>query len=294
MRLGLHIPDFTWPGGPAQLGPQLAAVARTADEVGFHTISVMDHFFQIGVVGPPEHEMLEAYTTLGFLAAQTSQARLLTLVTGVVYREPAVLAKAVTTLDVLSGGRAWLGIGAAWNEEESHALGIPFPGVAERFERLEEALQIVLKMWSDDESAYSGKFHTLTRPLNSPQPLTRPHPPIMIGGMGERKTLRLVARYADACNLFGYGGVDLVKQKLDVLREHCAREGRDYDEIYKTVTVRVDLGEDGGGVQPFLAQLRDFAALGIQTAIVSNLKDVWRLQPLEVIGKEIIPAIADL
>jgi F420-dependent oxidoreductase-like protein len=294
VKIGLHIPNFTWPGGPAKLGEQLATVARTADEVGFHTISVMDHFFQIGVVGPPEQEMLEAYTTLGFLAAHTTQARLLTLVTGVVYREPAVLAKAVTTLDVLSGGRAWLGIGAAWNEEESRALGIPFPDISERFERLEEALQIVQRMWSDDDSEFRGPFHTLTRPLNSPQPLTKPHPPILIGGMGERKTLRLVAKYGDACNLFAQAGSDVLRQKLAVLREHCAREGRDFDDIYKTVTVGLDPGPDGSGVGPAIAQLRELAELGFQTAIISNLPNVWELRPLEIIGKEIIPAIADL
>jgi F420-dependent oxidoreductase-like protein len=237
--------------------------------------------------------MLEAYTTLGFLAAHTTQARLLTLVTGVVYREPAVLAKAVTTLDVLSGGRAWLGIGAAWNEEESRALGIPFPDISERFERLEEALQIVQRMWSDDESEFRGPFHTLTRPLNSPQPLTKPHPPILIGGMGERKTLRLVAKYGDACNLFALAGTDVLKQKLAVLREHCAREGRNFDDIYKTVTVSLDPGPDGSGVGPAIAQLRELAELGFQTAIISNLPNVWELRPLEIIGKEIIPAIAD-
>jgi F420-dependent oxidoreductase-like protein len=293
VKIGLHIPNFTWPGGPAQLGEQLAAVARTADEVGFHTISVMDHFFQIRHMGPPEQEMLEAYTTLGFLAAHTTQARLLTLVTGVIYREPAVLAKAVTTLDVLAKGRAWLGIGAAWNDEESHALGIPFPGTSERFERLEEALQIVLRMWSDDESELRGPFHTLPRPLNSPQPLTKPHPPILIGGMGEQKTLRLVAKYGDACNLFGQAGTEVLKQKLAVLREHCAREGRNFDDIYKTVTVSLDPGPDGSGVGPAITQLRELAELGFQTAIISNLPAVWELRPLEIIGKELIPAIAD-
>ena len=202
MQLGLQIPDFTTPDGPARLGADLGTVARTADEAGFDFIAVMDHFFQIRGVGAPEREMLEAYTTLGYLAACTSRAKLLTLVTGTVYRHPGILAKTVTTLDVLSGGRAWLGIGAAWNEEESRGLGIPFPPVAERFERLEETLQICLQMWRGDESPYLGKHYQLERPLNSPQALTRPHPPIMIGGGGERKTLRLVARYADACNLF--------------------------------------------------------------------------------------------
>ncbi len=202
MKIGLQIPDFTTPDGPPRLGADLATVARTADEGGFEFIALMDHFFQIGSVGPPEHEMLEAYTTLGYLAACTSRAKLLTLVTGAIYREPGILAKIITTLDVLSGGRAWLGVGAAWNEEESRGLGIPFPAVAERFERLEETLQICLQMWRGDESPYRGQHYQLDRPLNSPQSLTRPHPPIMIGGGGEKKTLRFVAKYADACNLF--------------------------------------------------------------------------------------------
>ena len=231
MRIGLQIPDFSGAGGARQLGSQLAAVARTADDAGFDSIAVMDHFFQISMVGPPEQDMLEAYTTLGYLAGCTSRARLLTLVTGAVYRYPGVLAKIVTTLDVLSGGRAWLGIGAAWNEEESRGLGVPFPPVAERFERLEETLQICLQMWRGDESPFEGKHYQLQRPLNYPQALTSPHPPIMIGGSGERKTLRLVARYAQACNLFP--GPDLGR-KLDVLRAHCEAEGRSFDEIEKT------------------------------------------------------------
>ena len=239
MKLGIQIPDFTWAGGPEQLGATLATVARTADDAGFEHIMVMDHFFQIQSVGPAEHEMLEAYTTLGFLAAHTSRARLGTLVTGVIYRYPGVLAKIITTLDVLSGGRAWLGIGAGWNEEESRGLGIPFPPVAERFEQLEEALQICLQMWAGDESPYHGKQFHLERPLNSPQALTKPHPPIMIGGGGEKKTLRMVAKYAQACNLFG--GPEL-GHKLDVLREHCEREGRDYDEIEKTAYYAFDVG----------------------------------------------------
>src|SRR5580692_10446869 len=242
MRIGLQIPDFDGGGGSRQLGSRLAAVARAADEAGFDSIGLMDHFFQISMVGPPDHDMLEAYTTLGYLAACTSRARLLTLVTGAIYRHPGILAKMVTTLDVLSGGRAWLGIGAAWNEEESRGLGVPFPPLAERFERLEETLRICLQMWQGDESPYQGKHYQLERPLNSPQALTRPHPPIMIGGSGERKTLRLVARYADACNMFL--GPDMAR-KLDVLRAHCDAEGRDYDEISKTCLVGFDVGANG-------------------------------------------------
>jgi len=242
VKIGLQIPDFTWPGGPSRLGADLAGVARTADDAGFEFLAVMDHFFQIQSVGPADREMLEAYTTLGYLAANTTRAKLLTLVTGVTYRYPGILAKIITTLDVLSGGRAWLGIGAAWNEEESRGLGITFPPVAERFERLEETLQICLQMWRGDETPYQGKHYQLERPLNSPQALSKPHPPIMIGGGGERKTLRFVAKYAQACNLFP--GPDLAR-KLDVLRAHCEAEGRDYDEIIKTCYFIFDVGDKG-------------------------------------------------
>jgi F420-dependent oxidoreductase-like protein len=290
VKIGLQVPDFTWPGGPARLGADLAGVARTADGAGFEFISVMDHFFQIPVVGPAEHEMLEAYTTLGYLAGVTSRAKLVTLVTGAVYRHPGILAKIVTTLDVLSGGRAWLGIGAAWNEQEARGLGIPFPPVAERFERLEETLQICLQMWSGDETPYSGRHYQLERPLNSPQALSQPHPPIMIGGGGERKTLRFVARYAQACNLFPTA--DLA-HKLDVLRAHCEAEGRDYDEIVKTCYFRFDVGEKGERAGQVVDQLGRLAGMGFQAAIGAVAR-VWEVTPLEVIGSEVIPVVADL
>jgi F420-dependent oxidoreductase-like protein len=290
VKIGLQIPDFTSPGGPARLGADLATVARTADDAGFDFIAVMDHFFQIGVIGPPEGEMLEAYTTLGYLAACTSRAKLVTLVTGVVYRHPGILAKIVTTLDVLSGGRAWLGIGAAWNDEESRGLGIPFPPVAERFERLEETLQICLQMWRGDETPYQGKHYQLERPLNSPQALSQPHPPIMIGGSGEKKTLRFVARYAQACNLFP--SPDLAR-KLDVLRAHCDAEGRDYDEIEKTCYFNFDTGEKGEKAAEMVDQLGNLAGMGFQAAI-GAVASVWQVTPLEVIGTQVIPAVAHL
>jgi F420-dependent oxidoreductase-like protein len=290
VQIGLQIPDFTWPGGPGLLGRDLATVGRIADEAGFDFIAVMDHFFQIGSVGPADHEMLEAYTTLGYLAGCTSRARLLTLVTGVVYRHPGILAKIVTTLDVLSGGRAWLGIGAAWNEEESRGLGIPFPPVAERFEQLEETLQICLQMWRGDETPYTGQHYQLERPLNSPQALSQPHPPIMIGGGGERKTLRFVARYAQACNLFP--GPDLAR-KLDVLRAHCDAEGRSYDEIIKTCYFLFDVGERGERAAQVVDQLGALAEMGFQAAI-GQVARVWSVTPLEVIGNEVIPAVARL
>ncbi|HET9137756.1 LLM class F420-dependent oxidoreductase [Actinophytocola sp.] len=290
MRIGLQIPDFTWPNGPAAMGGELATIARTADDAGFELLAVMDHFFQIGVVGPTEHDMLEAYTTLGFLAAHTNRAKLLTVITGVVYRHPGILAKIISTLDVLSGGRAMLGIGAAWHEEEARGLGVPFPPLAERFERLEETLQICLRMWSDDETPFQGKHYQLERPLNVPAPLTAPHPPIMIGGGGERKTLRLVAKYADACNLFPSPEL---AHKLDVLREHCAREGRDYDTIEKTVYYPFDVGENGSEVGKVLDALGRFAELGFTTA-VGSVADVWRITPLEIMGERVIPEAAQL
>ena len=286
MKIGLQIPDFSTPRGPERLGAELATVARVADEAGFEYIAVMDHFFQIPAVGPADREMLEAYTTLGYLAACTQRAALVTLVTGAVYREPGVLGKIVSTLDVLSNGRAWLGIGAAWNEEESRGLGIPFPPVAERFERLEETLQICLQMWRGDESPYRGKHYQLERPLNSPQSLSRPHPPIMIGGGGEKKTLRLVAQYADACNLFA--GRDEAR-KLDVLRQHCEAVGRDYDTIYKTAYYVFDTRRGAAQINDDLATL---AGLGFDAAI-GAVGDVWDVRPLEFIGSEVIPVVAD-
>jgi len=290
MKIGLQINNFTWPGGAAQIGPTLSTIAKTADAAGFDSIGVMDHFFQIRAIGPSEQEMLEAYTTLGFLAAHTRRAKLMTFVTGVHYRHPGILAKIVTTLDVLSGGRAWLGIGAGWNEEESRALGVPFPPLKERFEMLEETLEICLQMWSGDETPYKGKHYRLERPLNSPQSLSRPHPGILIGGSGVQKTLRLVARFADACNLWP---TPEVPHKLQVLRAHCEAVGRDYDAIEKTAMFHLDVGETGEKVDAIIGQLRWLAGTGIQTVIV-GVKDVWRIKPLEIIGERVIPAVANL
>jgi F420-dependent oxidoreductase-like protein len=290
VKLGLHVPDFTWPNGPSGLASDLGAVAKAAEDAGFDRVSVMDHVWQIGNIGPPEHEMLEAYTTLGYLAALTTRVKLLTLVTAVVYREPGLLAKIVTTLDVLSGGRAMLGIGAAWNAAEARGLGLPFPPTSERYERLEEALQICQQMWSDDDTPFAGRHYRLERTLNVPQALSKPRPPILIGGSGERKTLRLVARYAQACNLFP--GPDLA-HKLDVLRGHCEREGRDYDDIEKTVVFRFDVGPDGERVAETIDALRGLAELGLQVAH-GAVADAWRITPLEIIGREVLPAVADL
>src|ERR1700733_12489579 len=286
MKIGLHISDFTWDGGAPALPQRLAEIARRAEDGGVDRVSVMDHVWQIGVIGPPEHEMLEAYTTLGWLAARTERVKLLTVVTAVVYRDPGLLAKSVTTLDVLSGGRAMLGIGAAWNEEEARGLGLFFPPLAERFERLEEAIRICLQMWSDDEGPFDGEHYHLARTLNSPQSLSRPHPPILIGGAGEKKTLRLVARYADSCNIFD---TPELAHKLDVLREHCATEGRDYDEIEKTVQTRFDLGERGERVGQTIEHLHEVSELGVQLAH-GTVVDAGRLLPLDLMAEQVIPA----
>jgi F420-dependent oxidoreductase-like protein len=287
MELGLHVANFTWSGGDAEIAPTLARMARTAESAGISRMTVMDHVWQISLNGPPANAMLEAYTTLGFLAAHTERVRLHTLVTGAVYRAPGLLAKMVSTLDVLSGGRAALGIGAAWNEEEARGLGLPFAPIAERFERLEETLQICLRMWSGEERPYEGTHYRLERPLNSPQPLTRPHPPIMIGGTGERKTLALVARYADACNIFN--GPEAA-HKLDVLREHCEREGRDYDSIEKTTAFPMRV-EASAGPQPLLELMREMHELGFSVAYVT-IADADPLPALEMLGANVIPEIS--
>ncbi len=290
MELGLHIADFTWAGGPPTMGADLARIVRTADDAGFAKISVMDHVWQIHMIGPPEHDMLEAYTALGFIAAHTERAQLLAWVTAVVYRAPGLLAKAVSTLDVLSGGRAMLGIGAAWNEEESVGLGLDFPGTGERFERLEEALEIYLQMCSDSDAPYEGAHYRLGRTLNVPQTLSRPHPPILIGGGGEKKTLRMVAQYADACNLFD---VPELPHKLDVLRQHCSDLGRDYDTIEKTVMMHRSVAADGTGLDEFLGRLAELAALGVQHVHhrPANFSDP---AVLEYYGEVVIPEAAKI
>ena len=299
MKIGLQIPNFTWPGGPAGIAAKLAEIAAAADEANFASLWVMDHFFQIGDrnpqsgLGPAEDEMLEGYSVLSYLAGITKKVKLGTMVTGVIYRHPGILAKTVTTLDVLSGGRAYLGIGAAWNEREALGLGVPFPPVAERFERLEEALQIVCQMWSGQRTPYHGKHYQLAETLNSPQSLTRPHPPILIGGSGEKKTLRLVAQYADACNLFAGTGVDVIRHKLDVLKQHCERLGRNYTTIEKTTLGTAWLGPGHMIVGDVIAQCRLLSDIGIQHAIF-NMPNIHEITTLETFGKEIIPVVAAL
>jgi F420-dependent oxidoreductase-like protein len=277
MEFGLHIADFTWSSGQRQLGPALAQHVRNAEAAGIERITVMDHFWQLPGLGPVEHEMLEAYATLGFLVAHTEKALLHTLVTGVIYREPALLAKQVTTLDVLSGGRVGLGIGAAWNEQESRGLGFEFPPVAERFRQLEETIQICLQMWSDEEEPFDGAVYRLERALNSPQSITRPHPYLMIGGGGERKTLRLVAQYADACNLM-YGAE--TARKLDVLRGHCDAVGRSYDDIEKTAMIAINPEQTPSTVA---STMRELAELGFTATYVFAVGMPEPEQVLEVL-----------
>jgi F420-dependent oxidoreductase-like protein len=258
--IGIHFPNFTNPGGDAVIAPLLTGTAKAAEDAGFALFTVMDHYFQMDRVWPADNPMLEAYTALGFVAAGTSRIELATLVSGVTYRHPGLLAKAVTTLDVLSGGRAMLGVGAAWYEREHTGLGVPFPPLAERFERLEETLRICHQMWSDDDGPYEGKHYRLAETLNRPRPLGRPHPPVLIGGNGERKTLRLVAEYADACNLT-VPDVDDVRRRIEVLREHCDRAGRDIGTIRITVMSFLDPAEDP---DEFLRRAEALAALGVR------------------------------
>src|SRR6266487_703736 len=288
MQLDLHSMRFDWAGGPSGIGPGVADLTQRAEAMGVRTVSFMDHYFQMDWMAPAEDPMLEGYTALGFVAGRTERLRLRLLVTGVTYRHPGLLAKAVTTLDVVSGGRAEFGIGAAWYEREHRGLGVPFPPVAERFERLEEALQICLQMWSDDNGPYHGQHYQLAETLCVPQPLRRPHPPILIGGGGERKTLALVARYADACNLFGSSPAD-VAHKLAVLRSHCDTEGRDYDRIEKTVlAVQPALAD----VDAFIAAAAAYAALGVTE--LQTMPDRHPVEFAEQVAERVLPRLTEL
>ena len=291
MKLVLHINNFSWPG--ARFGPTLAEIGGTADACGFDRIGVADHVWQHPIMGGPETEELECYSTLAFLAANTERAGLMAMVSGVHFRHSGVLVKTVSTLDVLSGGRAALGIGAGHYEEETRGLGIPFPPLKTRFEMLDETVQIALRMWSGergDELPFEGAHYRLERPLNLPQSVSRPHPPILIAGDGETKTLRLVARYADACSL---RPSPEIPRKLDVLRRHCEAEGRDYGEIEKTCAFAFDVGESGEKVGDLIEGLRWLSGMGIET-VIGAVPDVYRITPLEVIGSKVIPAVADL
>ena len=301
MKLGLQISSFTWPGGAAAIGPTLAEIVRQADDVGFDSIWVMDHFFQIRSVGATEEPMLEGWTTLGFMAAHSTRARLGLMVGGVHYRNPGLWVKAATTLDVLSGGRAWLGIGAAWNEEESRALGFPFPPLGERFEMLEETLQIAHGMWEGErgsEREFHGRLFRADRLLNSPQSLSRPRVPIMVGGGGEKKTLRLVAQYADACNVFGTP--EGIARKYAILAEHCAAVGRDPNEIERSTLQNVRIATDGaariaGTETPaeIVDRFGDLSDAGAQHVVI-GIRGLPDPRALELIGRDVIPHLRAL
>jgi F420-dependent oxidoreductase-like protein len=293
MKLGLGLNDFSWPGGASQFGPTLVQIAQAAEAAGFDRISTVDHVWQSHYLGGPQQPVPSCYPTLTYLAAYTNRIKLLAMATASPYWHPILLAKTVTTLDVLSGGRTWLGIGAGDYEEEAVGSGLPFPPLKERYERLEEMVQICLRMWQGeqgDERPYDGKHYRIERPFNLPQVLSRPHPPILIAGSGEQKTLRLVARYADACNL--QPGPQ-IPHKLEVLQKHCEAEGRDYDAIEKTCAFAFDVGEDGSKVGDLIGQLRWLASMGIQT-VFGVVPQVYRVEPLKIIGREVIPAVADL
>jgi F420-dependent oxidoreductase-like protein len=293
MKLGLQIPSFTWPGGRERIGPTLTRIAQAAEQAGFSSLWVMDHFFQIEMIGKPEEPMLEAYSTLNFLAAVTTRIRLGALVTGVIYRYPAILVKTVTTLDVLSGGRAYFGVGAAWYEREAIGLGVPFPPLKERFERLEETVQIALQMWSGKVAPYNGKHCRLAETLCSPLPISQPHPPIMIGGAGEKRTLPLVAKSANACNLYAFENLDQVRAKLEVLQRQCEQIGRPFEEIERTAIGSIDLRDGKMSAHEAIEYCRRVSQAGIQHFIVSITGD-HELKPIELMGNEVIPAVAGL
>jgi F420-dependent oxidoreductase-like protein len=290
VKVGLHYWNYSTPSDPTEIAATLAETVRTAEQAGFSSFTVMDHYFQMEHAAAAEEPMLEGYTTLGYVAARSERMTLGVLVTGVMYRHPGLLAKIVTTLDVLSGGRARLGIGASWYEREQRGLGVPVVPVAERFERLEETLRICLQMWSDDDGPFNGRHYQLAETLCAPPPISRPHPPILVGGGGEKKTLLMVARYADACNVFGSSPAD-VAHKLDVLRSHCDDEGRDYDRIVKTVlAVRPALAD----VDAFLAAAGEYAALGVTEIEVMPVPGMSPVEFTEQFAERVLPGLAEV
>lgn len=294
MKIGLQIPSFKYPGGTAAIRPKLKEIVTTAEEAGFYSLWVMDHYYQIkGLFGEAYTDpMLEAYTTLGYFAGLTEKAHLGVLVTGVIYRHPAVLMKMVNTLDILSGGRAYLGIGAAWYEDEAKGYGIPYPSTSERFEQLEDNLKLAKALWAGDETAFDGKHFSAPAITNNPRPLSSPHPRIMIGGTGPNKTLRMVAQYADACNIGDWVGIENMQKALDTLKEHCESTGRDYATIEKTSLSTVHLsGKDT--VDSVINRIKELAGMGFSHAIF-NMPDVYKISPLETFAREIIPAVAEL
>jgi F420-dependent oxidoreductase-like protein len=294
MYIGLQIPSFKYPGGTSAIRPKLKEIVTTAEESGFYSLWVMDHYYQIkGMFGEAYTDpMLEAYTTLGYFSGLTEKAYLGVLVTGVIYRHPAVLMKMVSTLDILSGGRAYFGIGAAWYEDEAKGNGIPYPPTSERFERLEESLKLATALWSSDEVSFDGKHFSAPAITNNPRPLSSPHPRILIGGTGPNKTLRMVAQYADACNIGDWVGTENMQKALDALKGHCQALGRDYDKIEKTSLCTANLsGKDT--VASIISRIKELSAMGF-THVIFNMPDVYKITPLKTFAKEIIPAVAEL
>ena len=294
MHIGLQIPSFKYPGGTAAIRPKLKEIVTTAEAAGFHSFWVMDHYYQIkGLFGEAYTDpMMESYTTLGYFAGLTEKAYLGVLVTGVIYRHPSVLMKMVNTLDILSGGRAYLGIGAGWYEDEALGFGIPYPSTSERFEQLEDTLRLAKALWSGDEASFAGTHFSAPAITNNPRPLSQPHPRIMVGGTGPKKTLRMVAQYADACNVGDWVGRANMQGALDTLKDHCESLGRDYDTVEKTTLGTVHLsGKDT--VDGVISRIKDLSAMGFTHAIF-NMPDVYEISPLETFAKEIIPAVAEL
>jgi alkanesulfonate monooxygenase len=313
LKVGLHIGKFDWPGSPSNISEKLGAIAKTVEENRFYSLWVMDHLFQLGtqygiIHGPVEAPMLEGYSTIAYLAALTQKIKIGLAVTCNFFRHPGLLVKIVSTIDVLSKGRTYLGIGAGWFEHEAKGLGIPLPpSFTERFKRLEETLQIVKHMWNGNTDPYEGNYYRLSEPINSPQPLSTPHPPIMIGGAGEKKTLRLVARYADACNIvlgspneeFGELNIsheeeiDYLLRKINVLKKHCKDIGRPYNEIEKTVATYIKLTSDSRSTDEIITFCGKLADLGIQH-VIFNIPNVHEITPLNILGKVVIPTLEKL
>jgi F420-dependent oxidoreductase-like protein len=292
MQIGLQIPSFKFPGGTAAIRPKLKEIVSTAEDSGFYSLWVMDHYYQIkGLFGEAYTDpMMESYTTLGYFAGLTERAYLGVLVTGVIYRHPSVLMKMVNTLDILSGGRAYLGIGAAWYEDEAKGFGIPYPSTAERFEQLEDNLKLARELWKNDETSFTGRLFSAPAITNNPRPLSKPHPRIMIGGTGPKKTLRMVAQYADACNIGEWVGKDNMQKALDTLKRHCESLGRDYDTIEKTFLSTAHLSGDDT-VEGIINRIQGLAKMGFSHAIF-NMPDVYKIRPLEIFANEIIPAVS--
>jgi F420-dependent oxidoreductase-like protein len=294
MKIGLQIPSFKYPGGTAAIRPKLKEIVTTAESTGFYSLWVMDHYYQIkGLFGETYTDpMLESYTTLGYFAGLTEKAYLGVLVTGVIYRYPTILMKMVNSLDILSGGRAYLGIGAAWYEDEAKGYGIPYPSTSERFEQLEDNLKLAKALWAGDGTSFTGKRFSAPAVTNNPRPLSSPHPRIMIGGTGPTKTLRMVAQYADACNIGDWVGIENMQKALDTLKGHCESLGHDYDTIEKTSLGTVHLSGDDT-VDGVIGRIQELAKMGFTHAIF-NMPDVYKITPLETFAKEIIPAVAGL